>query len=107
MPICLLTYGPIYNVLHPITKYIGGGNLSTYNTYIDLSDLHRYRQFPRWTVLGIAPVTAAENYTVVPIVLSASCKKETGEQLGEWVDNFITDYFNHPVGTDSDVPAPT
>ena len=50
------------------------------------------------TLLGIAPVTGKENYHVTPLVLSASCKTEKGDQLAKWVDNFIQVYRDHPDG---------
>jgi len=50
------------------------------------------------TVLGIAPVTGKENYHVTPLVLSASCKTEKGDQLAQWVGNFIQVYRDHPDG---------
>ena len=31
--------------LHPTAKYIGGGNLPAYNTYVSLSSLYRHRPF--------------------------------------------------------------
>ena len=50
------------------------------------------------TVLGIAPVTGHDNYHVTPLVLSASCKCEKGEQLAHWMENFIQTYREHPDG---------
>ena len=50
------------------------------------------------TVLGIAPVTGHNNYHVTPLVLSASCKCETGEQLALWMEEFIQAYHEHPDG---------
>ena len=50
------------------------------------------------TVLGIAPVTGHNNYHVTPLVLSASCKCETGEQLALWMKEFIQAYHEHPDG---------
>lgn len=50
------------------------------------------------TVLGIAPVTGHDNYHVTPLVLSASCKCEKGEQLAHWMEIFIQTYREHPDG---------
>lgn len=50
------------------------------------------------TVLRIAPVMGKENYHVTPLVLSSSCKSETGEQLAKWVEDFIGAYCKHPDG---------
>lgn len=50
------------------------------------------------TVLGIAPVTASENYFVSPLVLSASCKSEKGNQLAQWVLKFLHYYELSPDG---------
>jgi hypothetical protein len=50
------------------------------------------------TVLGLAPITDKENYHVTPLVLSASCKAETGNDLASWVGSFIDYYHDHPDG---------
>ncbi|KIM35830.1 hypothetical protein M413DRAFT_36514, partial [Hebeloma cylindrosporum] len=50
------------------------------------------------TVLGLAPVTATENYHVTPLILSPSCKAETGADLASWVGDFIDHYHDHPDG---------
>ena len=50
------------------------------------------------TVLGICPVTDDENYYVVPLVLSSSCKAETGDQLAEWIEEFLEIYHSHVLG---------
>lgn len=50
------------------------------------------------TVLGIAPVTGHDNYHVTPLVLSASCKCEKGEQLAHWMEKFIQTYREYPDG---------
>ena len=49
-------------------------------------------------MVGIAPVTGEEHYYVVPLVLSASCKTETGGDLAKWLDTFITAYRESPDG---------
>ena len=50
------------------------------------------------TVFGICPVTDEENYYVVPLVLSSSCKTETGDQLAEWIEEFLERYHSHVLG---------
>ena len=50
------------------------------------------------TVLGLAPVTDTENYHVTPLILSSSCKSETGEELASWVRKVIEDYRQHSDG---------
>ena len=50
------------------------------------------------TVLGLAPVTDTENYHVTPLILSSSCKSETGDELASWVRRVIEDYRRHPDG---------
>ena len=50
------------------------------------------------TVLGICPVTDDESYYVVPLVLSSSCKTETGDQLAEWIEEFLERYHSHALG---------
>ncbi|KAJ3727767.1 hypothetical protein C8R42DRAFT_638886 [Lentinula raphanica] len=50
------------------------------------------------TVLAIAPVTHHEHYTPIPLILSPSCKKETGLVLKEWLEIFIQVWSSHPFG---------
>lgn len=50
------------------------------------------------TVLAIAVVTDAEHYTPIPLLLSASCKKETGKVLKEWLSLFMDVWHEHPYG---------
>ncbi|KAF8067653.1 hypothetical protein FPV67DRAFT_1652655 [Lyophyllum atratum] len=50
------------------------------------------------TVVALAPVTAAENYFPVPLVLSSSCKVEKGDELAKWLCTFIDTYRVHPDG---------
>ncbi|KAF8962221.1 hypothetical protein BDZ97DRAFT_1759454 [Flammula alnicola] len=50
------------------------------------------------TVLGLAPITSANNYHVTPLVLSPSCKSEKGDGLAEWIRRFIEHYHQHPYG---------
>ncbi|KAF8056034.1 hypothetical protein FPV67DRAFT_1457452 [Lyophyllum atratum] len=50
------------------------------------------------TVVALAPVTAAENYFPVPLVLSSSCKVEKGDELAKWLCKFIDTYHVHPDG---------
>lgn len=50
------------------------------------------------TVVAIAPVADKEDYSPVCIVLSPSCKKETGEELATWVARVLDAYRDHPCG---------
>jgi hypothetical protein len=50
------------------------------------------------TVVGIAPVTGNENYYVLPLVLSGSCKADSGKELAKWVNRFTELYDNSPDG---------
>ena len=50
------------------------------------------------TVVGICPVTDDDNYYVVPLVLSASCKTETGNELAAWIEKFLDRYYCHVLG---------
>jgi hypothetical protein len=50
------------------------------------------------TVLALAPVTGKENYYPSPLILSPSCKKETGDQLYDWITHFLNIYRDHPDG---------
>lgn len=59
------------------------------------------------TVLGVAPITATKNYHVTPLVLSSSCKEDSGEALAKWVRNFIKAYQNHPDGEKTHGPIYT
>lgn len=51
------------------------------------------------TVVGIFPVTDDDNYYVVPLVLSASCKTETGNELDAWIEKFLDRYYCHVLGS--------
>ena len=50
------------------------------------------------TVLGIAPVTDEENYHVVPLVLSTSCKTEKAKEIQNWVETALEEYHTSPWG---------
>lgn len=50
------------------------------------------------TILGVAPVTDKENYHVVPIVVSPSCKSEKGEDIAAWVKIFLRNWRTNPNG---------
>jgi hypothetical protein len=75
------------------------------NSYKDILDLsHALYTTPichhgkDGTVVAIAPVTATEDYFPVPLILSPSCKAETGDQLLQWVVRFLDIYHEHPDG---------
>ncbi|KDR69600.1 hypothetical protein GALMADRAFT_77244 [Galerina marginata CBS 339.88] len=50
------------------------------------------------TVVAIAPLTGTENYFPVPLVLSPSCKTESGNQLEKWLSDFLDWYRLSPYG---------
>lgn len=50
------------------------------------------------TVLAIAPLTDNEHYTPIPLILSPSCKRETGAVLKEWLKLVIEVWYSHPFG---------
>lgn len=50
------------------------------------------------TVIGLTPVTDHENYHIAPLVLSASCKAETGDALANTLNAFIAAYHGSPDG---------
>lgn len=50
------------------------------------------------TVLALAPVTGRENYYPTPVLLTPSCKAETGEELASWISQFLEAYHKHPDG---------
>ncbi|KAF8162739.1 hypothetical protein B0H34DRAFT_805390 [Crassisporium funariophilum] len=50
------------------------------------------------TVVAVAPETGTENYSPIPIVLSPSCKSETGDKLAHWVMEVLSCYRKNPDG---------
>ncbi len=50
------------------------------------------------TVAAVAPYARTDHYSPVPILLSASCKKENGEDLAEWLQILLTTWKTHPLG---------
>ncbi|KAF8165171.1 hypothetical protein B0H34DRAFT_830366, partial [Crassisporium funariophilum] len=50
------------------------------------------------TVVAVAPETGTENYSPIPIVLSPSCKSETGDKLAHWVMEVLSRYRKNPDG---------
>ncbi|KAL1726283.1 hypothetical protein EV714DRAFT_276749 [Schizophyllum commune] len=50
------------------------------------------------TVIAIAPLTDDEHYSPVPILLSPSCKKESGLQLADWLSRVIEVWRTHEYG---------
>ena len=49
------------------------------------------------TVAAIAPFRSS-NYSAIPIVLSGSCKAETGEDMAKWVVDIIRAWNDNPDG---------
>ena len=50
------------------------------------------------TVLGVAPVTDKENYHVVPLTVSSSCKAEKGGAIKAWFEKLVQNWKTHPSG---------
>ncbi|KAI0374930.1 hypothetical protein BV20DRAFT_986923 [Pilatotrama ljubarskyi] len=50
------------------------------------------------TVAAIAPYAKTDYYTPVPVLLSPSCKHETGEELADWIRTFLDVWRTHPCG---------
>jgi len=50
------------------------------------------------TVAGIATVTARDHYAVVPLILSPSCKSESGSDIAKWISLFRDTYRADPNG---------
>jgi hypothetical protein len=58
-------------------------------------------------VAAIAPIAESEYYAPAPLLISASCKRETGQQLTEWLKMFIQVYKDHPDGEKTHGPIRT
>jgi hypothetical protein len=50
------------------------------------------------TVVAIASIAKSKYYAPIPLLISASCKKEKGEKLAEWLGLLLQVYRNHPYG---------
>lgn len=50
------------------------------------------------TVLAIASYAREDYYTAIPLILSPSCKHETGRALAEWLHVFLDTHATHPMG---------
>ncbi|KAF8181781.1 hypothetical protein BJ912DRAFT_806303, partial [Pholiota molesta] len=80
-----------------------GLRVQDYQHILDLSD-SLYDEPPAChhgkdgTVLALAPVTGTKNYYPTPVLLSPSCKKETGDELYDWVVRFLNIYRDHLDG---------
>ncbi|KAF8872535.1 hypothetical protein BD779DRAFT_1679648 [Infundibulicybe gibba] len=60
------------------------------------------------TVAALAPVTSNdETYFPVPLIISASCKSETGEDLAKWIETFLETYRENPNGEKRHGPIQT
>ena len=70
-------------------------DLDAHKEALDKKKIHQGKD---GTVLGIAPVTADENYFVSPLILSASCKAEKGNEIATWVLKFLHQYRLSPDG---------
>ena len=71
------------------------GDINNIKWVLDGGDCHHGKD---GTVLAIAPITDSKDYYPVPLVVSPSCKTETGDQLVEWVGSLINTYREHPEG---------
>jgi hypothetical protein len=50
------------------------------------------------TVVAIGPYANTTHYTPVPIVVSPSCKKESGNDLAQWIHTVLRTWETHPDG---------
>ncbi|TRM56361.1 hypothetical protein BD626DRAFT_414104, partial [Schizophyllum amplum] len=50
------------------------------------------------TVIAIAAIADDEHYAPVPILLSPSCKKETGDELAKWLCEVVDVWEEHEYG---------
>ncbi|KAJ3521293.1 hypothetical protein NMY22_g12372 [Coprinellus aureogranulatus] len=50
------------------------------------------------TVLGLAPVTAADHYYVSPVGVTSGCHAETGQEMGVWLRHFLDAYRTNENG---------
>ncbi|KAF8868848.1 hypothetical protein CPB85DRAFT_1447627 [Mucidula mucida] len=60
-------------------------------------DPHACHRGKDGTVLAIATVSDSEQYTPIPLILSPSCKAETGKQLAAWLRTFIDVWREHAI----------
>ncbi|KAG6819279.1 hypothetical protein H0H93_013480 [Arthromyces matolae] len=58
-------------------------------------DLHHAKEA---TIVAIAPVANMLHYYPIPLILSGTCKAETGQQLANWISQFVEFYHNHEQG---------
>ncbi|TFK89183.1 hypothetical protein K466DRAFT_611332, partial [Polyporus arcularius HHB13444] len=56
------------------------------------------------TVVAIAPYARTDHYTPVPLLVSASCKTETGEGMVTWLTFVLDAWKNHPFGEQTHGP---
>lgn len=50
------------------------------------------------TVVMVGPYADPIHYTPVPLVVSPSCKKETGHELLKWIKTVLEEWQTHPDG---------
>lgn len=50
------------------------------------------------TVVAIASLTDPDDYLPIPVLVSASCKQETADELAHWISVFLEVWRDHPYG---------
>lgn len=93
--------GVILGFCHEHTSAAPNLEVHTFNDIHKISEsLHEKRchHGKDGTVIALASITGDENYFPVPLVLSPSCKAETGDQLSIWIASFLDVYWVHPSG---------
>ncbi|KAL1749281.1 hypothetical protein HDZ31DRAFT_28139 [Schizophyllum fasciatum] len=50
------------------------------------------------TVVALAPVTHETQYSPIPVIVSPTCKKETGKELAAWLGTVVDVWERHPHG---------
>ena len=56
------------------------------------------------TVVAVAPYAHTDHYTPIPLLLSPSCKAETGEDLAGWLQVVLEAWKSHPHGQQTHGP---
>ncbi|KAF8148385.1 hypothetical protein B0H34DRAFT_639036, partial [Crassisporium funariophilum] len=70
-------------------------DLERLRTLLNAGNIHYSKD---GTMFALAPVTGSKDYYPTSVLLSGSCKAETGEQIAKLVRRFIRIYNNHPMG---------
>lgn len=56
------------------------------------------------TVVAVAPYAQTNHYSPVPLLVSSSCKSETGEELAAWLNVVLDAWKSHPHGEQTHGP---